>query len=137
MGIEIQFEEQFKSAGKKVADHAEERITEAAYEVRNETLETLSGQRTGLVYRVPGSGATYTASAPGEPPARQLGDLVKSVKVAIEVDKGHVIGAVGTDLDKGAMLEFGTSKMEPRPWLRPSFEKSAAKVKEILTRVWF
>ena len=43
--------------------------------IRNAELEVLKGQRSGRVYRKPHSKATYTASAPGEPPARRTGNL--------------------------------------------------------------
>ena len=32
----------------------------------------------------------------------------------------------------GAYLEFGTSRMKPRPWLKPATEKSMEKIKEIM-----
>jgi len=137
MPIEIVFEERIDEAIKKIADHAEERMLEAVDEVRNATLETLSGSRSGRIYKVPGTGVDYTASAPGEPPAVQLGDLRKSVKGGIEKEGKTVIGFVGSELPKASMLEMGTSKMLPRPWLRPSFEKSSDKIKEIFTKVWF
>jgi len=137
MPIEIVFEERIDEAIKKIADHAEERMLEAVNEVRNATLETLSGSRSGRIYKVPGTGVEYTASAPGEPPAVQLGDLRKSVKGGIEKEGKDVIGFVGSELPKASMLEMGTSKMLPRPWLRPSFEKSSDKIKEIFTKVWF
>ena len=137
MPIEIVFEERIDEAIKKIADHAEGRMLEAVNEVRNSTLETLSGSRSGRIYKVPGTGVEYTASAPGEPPAVQLGDLRKSVKGGIEKEGKDVIGFVGSELPKASMLEMGTSKMLPRPWLRPSFEKSSDKIKEIFTKVWF
>ena len=43
--------------------------------MRNAELEVLKGQRSGRTYRKPHSKATYTASAPGEPPARRTGNL--------------------------------------------------------------
>ena len=137
MPIEIVFEEHIDEAIKKIADHAEERMLEAVDEVRDVTLDTLSGSRSGRQYRVPGTGVYYTASAPGEPPAVQLGDLRKSVKGGIEKEGKDVIGFVGSELPKASMLEMGTSKMLPRPWLRPSFEKSVDKVKSIFVRIWF
>ena len=121
----------------KIGSEAEDRMLKAVNEVRNETLDTLSGSRTGRKYKVPGTNKYYTASAPGEPPAVQLGDLRKSVKSGVEKKGEDVTGFVGTELEKGSMLEFGTRKMKPRPWLRPSFEKAKSKVKDILGGKWF
>ena len=137
MEIEIQFSERINDAMKKISDKAEERMLEASTLVRNNTIETLSGARSGRVYRVPGTRVEYTASSPGQAPAVQLGDLRKSVKGGIEKEGRNVIGFVGSELPKASMLEMGTSKMLPRPWLRPSFEKSVDKVKSIFVRIWF
>ena len=111
-------------------------MLEAVYAVRNVTLETLSGSRSGRVYRVPGTKKTYRASAPGEAPAQQLGDLRKSVTGGLEKEGRNIIGYVGTGLPKGPMLEYGTSAMAARPWLRISFEKSLTEVRHIFTRRW-
>ena len=146
MGIEIVFKDDIDRAIKKIGKEAEERMLEAVAIVRDATLDTLSGPRTGRTYFVPGTRKEYTASAPGEPPAVQLGDLRKSVKGGIVYedggdeckDKGDVlVGFVGTELPKGPMLEYGTTRMSARPWLRPSFERSMDKLKEIMTRSWF
>ena len=69
--------------------------------------------RTGREIREP--------SLPGEPPHRQTGQLVSSVGHEFE-DEG-LVGIVGTNVKHGKWTEFGTSKMPPRPWLRPSFDK--------------
>lgn len=137
MGIEIVFEERIGEVMKKIADKAEERMFEAVNLVRNTTLETLSGPRSGRIYKVPGTQVEYTASSPGEPPAVQLGDLRKSVKGGIEKEGKDVIGFIGSELPKASMLEFGTSKMAARPWLRPSFEKASDGIKKIMLRIWF
>jgi hypothetical protein len=139
MGMEIVFKEHFDEAVKKIVDTSKDRVHEAVNEVRNTTLETLTGERTGRMYTIPGTNKEYQASAPGEPPAIQLGDLFKSVKGGVDKENDKVIGYVGTDLDHGRVLEFGRrdGHMAPRPWLRISFEKAEAKVKEIFLRTWF
>ena len=121
----------------KLESVATQRMYAAAQEVRNETLRTLSGNRTGRTYRVPGTQVTYTASAPGEPPAVQTGQLRNSVRDNVYKREKSVVGEVGTELMKGLWLEKGTRKMAPRPWLEPSFDKSLERVKEILSRRWF
>jgi len=136
MGVETVFSENINGVMKEIDKTAWKRMLEAVNAVRNETLETLSGSRSGRVYRVPGTKKTYQASAPGEAPAQQLGDLRKSVTGGLKKEGRNIIGYVGTGLDYGPMLEYGTSKMAPRPWLRISFEKSMAEVKRIFTRRW-
>lgn len=120
-----------------IEDVAAQRMAAATMAVRNQVLETLSGSRTGRRYRVPGTNRTYTASAPGEPPAVQLGDLRRSIGTRIITVGKELQGQVGSPLDKAAMLEHGTKHMQPRPWLRPSFQAALDTVKEILSRRWF
>ena len=120
-----------------IGQTASQRMLEAVNVVRNQALETLSGNRTGRTYKVPGTGRTYTASAPGEPPAQASGELRQSVKVAVVAEEKRLIGLAGSDSKHAAPLEFGTRNMAARPWLRISFEKVLPKIKEILSRRWF
>lgn len=120
-----------------MGDAASKLMAEAVMEVRNTTLETLSGSRTGRQYKVPGTQRTYTASAPGEPPAQATAGLRQSVETKVEGKGMDVIGTVGTDKPHGKMLELGTRNMAARPWLRISFEKTIPKIREIFGRRWF
>ena len=126
-----------KQVTEKIEDTANQRMLEAVNVVRNQALETLSGTRSGRTYYVPGTRRSYTASAPGQPPAQATGELRQSVKTAVEVEEKRLIGLVGSDSKHAAPLEFGTVKMAARPWLRISFEKSLDKIKSILSRKWF
>ena len=73
---------------------------------------------------VPGAGAP---SAPGDPPRRQTGQLRDSLRVEIAPDR--LSARVGTDLDYGADLEFGTQDTAPRPWLQPAAQNAAPRIK--------
>ena len=97
----------------------------------------LKGQRSGRVYRKPYTKkATYTASAPGEPPARRTGNLrmhwngqVKSKKSS---GGGAAIVAQLESQEKYAvLLEEGTSKMAPRPFAEKIVEKARPEVEKI------
>lgn len=65
-------------------------------------------------------------SLPGNPPAPDSGNLRDSIRYEIEKTGNTVYGIVGTtqkDPPYGAYLEnaeYGSSKMAPRPWLRPA-----------------
>lgn len=115
---------------------ARKKMLAAVNEVRNTVLETLSGTRSGQTYKVPGTNRTYTASAPGQPPAVATAELRQSIGTSIESEPGRLVGKVGTDKIQGKMMEFGTRHVAPRPWLRISFEKSSGKIKSILGRKW-
>ena len=136
MGNEARLTFHTKEVMHSMEQTASKRMAEAVNVVRNTVLETLSGTRSGRTYKVPGTQRTYTASAPGEPPAQATAGLRQSIKGTVEGEGRKVIGKVGTPLDYGKHLEFGTHRMKPRPWLKISFEKSLSKVKSILSRRW-
>ncbi len=137
MGIEIVFVSNLKDVIGKIDETAKARMNEAVNTVRNHAVETLSGSRSGKTYKVPGTQTTYTASAPGEPPAVQTGELSQSIATEVEGEGRDIVGRVGTDKKQGLMTEFGTKNMAPRPWLRPSFERQESKVREIFIKQWF
>jgi hypothetical protein len=77
----------------------------------------------------------HTASAPGEYPASDTGQLAGRVGMELP-SLTTMTGRVGTSVAYGPMLEFGTSKMAARPWLLPSFEKAKIGVeKELRARL--
>lgn len=136
-GCKVTLKFHTKKVVKSIEDTAAKRMAEATQAVRTQVLETLSGNRSGRTYYVPGTKRTYTASSPGEPPAIATSELFKSISTAVEGVARTIIGLVGTDKIQGKMTEFGTRNMAPRPWLKISFEKSLGKVKSIFGRKWF
>lgn len=137
MATEVKLKFHTREVMHSINQAASRKMSQAVNEVRNTVLETLSGKRSGLTYYVPGTHKSYTASAPGEPPAVATSELKQSISTSIEDEPGGIVGKVGTDKIQGKMTEFGTRDMAPRPWLRKSFEKSEAKVKAILSGRWF
>ena len=61
------------------------------------------------------------AAPPGSYPHQQSGALAASIFAEM---RGPRTAAVGSDEIHGHYLEFGTSSMEARPWLVPSFEEA-------------
>ena len=125
-----------EKVNKAVDDIATKRMHQAVNVLRNQTLETLSGNRSGRTYKVPGTNRTYKASSPGEPPAQATAELRQSIKGTVNSKGSKITGTVGTDLDYGLWLERGTPDMEARPWLRISLDKSLAKLRRIFTGQW-
>lgn len=72
-------------------------------------------------------------SAPGEPPGVVTGELRRSMTYEIEKTPQGITGRVGTNKEYAVPLEFGTSRMAARPFLRPGFEKNRKPIAKILT----
>lgn len=72
----------------------------------------------------------HNPSLPGNPPAPDTGNLRKSIRYELNSEGDVIYGIVGTtqkDPPYGAYLEnaeYGSSKMAPRPWLRPAMERN-------------
>jgi hypothetical protein len=136
--MSVQFSSNLEAIKNRLETEAKKRVFEAANEIRNETLSTLSGNRSGRVYRVPGTQRTYVASAPGEAPAVQFGDLRRSIAVAQPVVENQIVLCkVGSDLEKAPMLELGTRKIKPRPFFVVSAKRAETRVKAIMNERWF
>ena len=75
-------------------------------------------------------------SVAGNPPAVDTGTLRRSI--TYNVNEKEKYGRVGSTIKSppyGLYLEYGTSRMKPRPWLRPALEKSLPEIKQIFTDV--
>jgi len=91
---------------------ADRQVFRIAHDIRNEMVRlvlqtTKSGRRYG----------DHIASAPGEPFASDSGRTVQSIRV------NHTPGSKGATVSAGgeaSRMEFGTSKMAPRPFMRPA-----------------
>lgn len=105
--------------------------------MRNAELEVLKGQRSGRVYRKPFTKhATYTASAPGEPPARRTGNLRMhwNSQVKSEGASGGgvaIIAELESQESYAGYLENGTSKMAARPFSEKIKEEAMPEIRRI------
>jgi hypothetical protein len=111
-------------------------VQKAAILWHSQVVRSFSGTRSGKEYRIPGGKRTYTASAPGEVPAVATGTLKSSY--TFDIHNEQPVGRVGTDKLYGLYLETGTVgadgavRMEPRPTLRPAFEKNRKAIEAAL-----
>jgi HK97 gp10 family phage protein len=77
----------------------------------------------------------HQASAPGETPAVDTGVLVNSISTELESSSATDAWAqVGTDKEYGEFLEFGTSKMAPRPFMRPGYDNNVTKIEDTIRK---
>lgn len=113
----------------------------AAVFLKGAIKEKLTGDRSGRVYRVPGTKTLYTASAPGEPPASRTGTLRNAITFSVNKAKVEALVGprlLGADPQKQypVWLEFGTKKMSPRPFMAPALEESKNTLIKILKQGW-
>lgn len=120
---------------KKVNREAASRGMRAVNAIRNAELEVLRGKRSGRVYRKPHTKSHYTASAPGEPPARRTGNLRLNWNGTVEsssTGSGLQVTAVLESQERySTYLENGTRRMAPRPFKQPISEKAMPEIERI------
>lgn len=126
------------------------RGTRAVNEIRSAELRILKGQRSGKRYRKPYTGSMtkeerkkkkytppmYTASAPGEPPARRTGALRLHWNGQVKSENSANGGvAIVAELESqepyAGYLESGTRDMEPRPFVEKIKEEAAPEIRKI------
>lgn len=134
---------------KNIEDQMQSRSVRAANELSGAVKHILRGQRSGRRYRVPKTyrrqrgkatgrmrkGVYYTASAPGEPPANRTGVFRLSFNQtkAYAERMGRVVhyhSQTGSSYRVkggrllGEMLENGTRRMLPRPYMQPTIDRA-------------
>ena len=105
--MEVPFQEVVKGGGQQI---------------RNEAIKSIqTGSKSGIVYEKYNPRRSHRASAPGEAPASDTGNLVSKITVK---QKSKDIVNVESNANYSAYLEYGTSRMQPRPFMLPACEKS-------------
>lgn len=95
------------------------------YELGEQTVSftTKGGKAVSFTARKGVASRQHQASAPGEAPATETDALVNS---GYTKRLGTADYEVGFTTEYAAALEFGTPRIEPRPYLRPSVEEERA-----------
>lgn len=109
---------------KRINEKAEKALSNAvkstALSIRGEAIKSIQrGAKTGDVYSKYQPRREHRASASGQAPATDTGRLVNSIRSDVSGKSAEV----SANTEYAAALEFGTSKMEPRPYLVPAMEK--------------
>jgi len=119
---------QLSKLNKQLEPDFQEIVKGGAQLIRGEAVKSIqSGAKSGIVYEKYNPRRTHRASAPGEAPASDTGNLVSKIIVK---QKSKNITNVESNANYSAFLEYGTSKMEPRPFMLPAFEKSKKPITE-------
>lgn len=77
------------------------------------------------------SGKGHVPSRPGEPPNQDTGVLANNIET---VQVGPLKVEVSSNAPYAAALEFGTSKMAERPYMRPAVAAKRDEVTELVRR---
>lgn len=99
-------------------------LLKRAIRVEAEAKRSLKQPGTGRVYRLSNPKRTHQASAPGAPPATDLGQLAASITTTLGADTRGLFAVIGSNLAKARYLELGTRTIKPRPFLRRALEKA-------------
>lgn len=135
---------QLQDLGAASDDIIEETLIDLARDTQQYATDGINlGPKTGRVYttrfwtdsqnrlRIGSERVPHQASAPGEYPASDEGRLAGNIRTE-NPSSGSMTARVGTKIEYGRHLEFGTVNMAARPWLLPSFEKAKVGVEKEL-----
>ena len=111
----------------------------ASRELRSAALHVLGGRRSGRQYKVPHTGVTYRASAPGEAPAARTGTLRNSWGIIAmgSVALGRYSSGIQTNVPYAPMLEDDTSRMAARPFREKIIRQASPRIGDIFRSAGF
>ena len=109
----------------------QEGLLAVALVARNDAVRrVLRGPKTGRIYQKTNPKRTHQASAPGESPATDLGALAGSILA--EPAPGELAANLVARQPYAVHLEYGTTRMAPRPFLRPAADVASAQGSKII-----
>lgn len=135
--MSVRLEVKIPSLLKALEPVAAKVVDQTARDVVNTMKSSMMAKKSGRIYRrrTSGPGATtpsfgsrkmsvreHQASAPGQAPAVDTADLFKSLTIS---EDGPLVRIVTVEDEKGVLLEYGTSRMAPRPFFGRSFLENA------------
>ena len=95
-------------------------------------LRTINGQVVPVGPRAGNNlSATHTASAPGDPPNSDVGNLASS----IHMNPGRLQAVVFSNMKYAPYLEFGTQNMAERPFLWPAARQNEDEFRKRLDNI--
>src|SRR4051812_37015451 len=111
----------------KIREGIQANVEKAAIYLKGKLKEALNETGNPYIAARGAKGPHYKNENPsleGEAPHKMLGDLQRSV--TYEMQEGTAV--VGTNLEYGKYLEFGSSKVQARPWLRSTLLREAERI---------
>ena len=124
-----------KKLKKRIVDNPEKHLKNLVQRsttlVEGTAKQSITAGGTGITYQKYNPRRQHTASAAGEPPASDTGFLVSNITSNVKKQGTSVIGQIISSAPYSAYLEFGTSDIEPRPYMQPALERNRPKIKRI------
>lgn len=112
----------------------EQIINLSANNVRNTAVKSINQHSSsGITYEKYNPRRTHTASAAGQPPNTDTGYLANNIYVVIDGDR--MSADIESRADYSEALEFGTSKMQARPFMQPALEEERPKIRSLFRRL--
>lgn len=108
---------------RKLRFYSSREFEELAGAVIEEAADAVKAEAQNSITRGAVSGAGHVPSAPGQPPNEDSGFLRSKISVA---RTGLLSAEIRSEAEYAAALEFGSSKVAARPYLRPARDKEAA-----------
>ena len=102
-------------------------VVKMAGAIAYEGADTIRAEAFRMVSAGSQSGAGHVASMPGEAPNRDTGTLQANFEA---VQTGALSAEFRSKAPYAAALEGGTSKMQPRPYVRPARDKKALQIRK-------
>lgn len=103
-------------------------LLQSALMIEADAIQMLQqGFPSGRIYQR--GSVTHRASAPGQPPATDTGALVNSITWEKIDDRQVNVVAGRGKVNYADDLEFGTAKMEARPFMKPAYDMNKRKIR--------
>lgn len=117
-------------------ENSKRAVTRATMVVRNHAVESIvRGGKSGVIYEKYDPRRTHQASRAGEAPASDTGFLVSQITQNVKTKPdGSVVGQIVSSAPYSKYLEFGTTQMQPRPYMHPALRKNKDKIERIFKK---
>ena len=106
-------------------------VMATALDIASIAKQSMSGGKTGITYKR--SNKTHRASAPGEAPAIDSGELINSIQAA---KQDELTALAFSNMEYSPHLEFGTVHMAKRPFFTPAAEKAFPEFKKQMLEIF-
>lgn len=105
----------FPELSAELRSRAKDVVVKATRDAEAAVKQSMNEPKTGLMY------GGHQASAPGEAPAIDTGNLVNSIQV--EFQNNYETGIVYTNAEYAEALEYGGAHVAARPFMEPAAQK--------------